>query len=62
MGFGSFNTQGQTIRGYEIMNLVKKGQIKEVEKGAIKERVKFIAKFFEVAVHRYFLFQGVFCP
>jgi hypothetical protein len=38
----------QFLRGYEIMHL-KKGQIEKVEKGAIKERVKFIAEIFGVA-------------
>lgn len=27
MGFGSFNTARRTIRGYEIMNMIRKGQI-----------------------------------
>ena len=42
MGFGSFNTARRTIKGYEIMNMMRKGQIKGVEKGAVIERVKFI--------------------
>jgi hypothetical protein len=29
--------------------MLKKGQVKEVEKGAVKERVKFIAEIFGVA-------------
>ena len=48
MGFGSFNTARRTIRGYEIMNMVRKGQIEKVEKGAVTERVKFIAEIFGV--------------
>jgi len=31
------------------MNMLRKGQIKEVEKGAVRERVKFIAELFGVA-------------
>jgi len=31
MGFGSFNTARRTIKGYEIMNMLRKGQVKEVE-------------------------------
>lgn len=49
MGFGSFNTARRVIKGYEIMNIIRKGQIKGVEKGAVRERVKFIAKIFGVA-------------
>ena len=49
MGFGSFNTARRTIRGYEIMNMLRKGQVEKVRKGAVKERVKFIAEIFGVA-------------
>ncbi len=48
-GFKSFNTARRTIKGYEIMHMLKKGQIKKVEKGAVRERVKFIAEIFGVA-------------
>ena len=50
MGFGSFNTARRTLRGYEIMNMIRKGQIQGVAKGAIIDRVKFIAQIFGVAV------------
>jgi len=49
MGFKSFNTARRTIKGYEIMHLLKKGQIEKVGKRAVKERVKFIAEIFGVA-------------
>jgi transposase-like protein len=48
MGFGSFNTARRTIRGYEIMNMMRKGQIQGVAKGAVTDRVKFIAEIFGV--------------
>ena len=50
MGFGSFNTARRTLKGYEIMNMMRKGQIEKVEKGAVRERVKFIAEIFGVVV------------
>lgn len=50
MGFGSFNTARRTLKGYEIMNMLRKGQVKKVEKGAVRERVKFIAEIFGVVV------------
>ena len=31
------------------MHMLKKGQVKIVEKGAVRERVKFIAEIFKVA-------------
>ncbi len=49
IGFGSFNTARRTLKGYEIMNMMRKGQIEKVEKGAVIERVKFIAEIFGVA-------------
>ncbi len=49
MGFGSFNTARRTLKGYEIMNMLRKGQVEKVEKGAVRERVKFIAEIFGVA-------------
>jgi transposase-like protein len=49
MGFTSFNTARRTIKGYEIMNMVRKGQIKGVEKGAVRARVLFINHIFGVA-------------
>lgn len=48
MGFGSFNTARRTLKGYEIMNMMRKGQIKNVEKGAVRERVLFINQIFGV--------------
>ena len=48
MGFGSFNTARRTIRGYEIMNMMRKGQVMGVPKGAIKERVLFLDQIFGV--------------
>ena len=48
MGFGSFNTARRTIKDYETMNMLRKGQVKKVEKGAVRERVKFIAEIFGV--------------
>lgn len=48
-GFKSFNTARRTIKCYEIMHMMKKGQIKKVDKGAVRERVKFIAEIFGVA-------------
>jgi len=48
MGFGSFNTARRTIRGYEIMNMMRKGQVVGVPKGAIKERILFLNQIFGV--------------
>ncbi len=46
MGFGSFNTARRTMRGYEIINIVRKGQVVGVLFGAVKERIFFINRIF----------------
>lgn len=60
-GFKSFNTASRTIKGYETMHMLKKGQVKKVEKGAVRERIKFIAKIFG-PLHNQCLLQGGVCP
>ncbi len=49
MGFGSFNTARRTLRGYEAMNMIRKGQIQGVEKGNILGQIEFLSKIFGVA-------------
>ena len=40
----------RSIKGYEIMNMMRKGQIEKVEKGVVRERVKFMYQIFGVVV------------
>jgi IS6 family transposase len=49
MGFFSFETAGRTLQGYEVMNMIRKGQVRGVGKGDITEQVAFVARLFEVA-------------
>lgn len=49
LGFASFNTARRTLKGYETMNMIRKGQIVDVEKRDILAQVKFIAQLFGVA-------------
>jgi transposase-like protein len=49
MGFGSFNTARRTLRGYEAMNMVRKGQIQGVEKGDILGQLGFVSQIFALA-------------
>lgn len=49
MGFGSFNTALATLRGYEAMNMIRKGQIQGVEKGDILAQAEFLSQIFAVA-------------
>ena len=49
MGFFSAETAWRTLQGYEVMNLIRKGQIQGVNKGDISAQVTFIAHLFTVA-------------
>ena len=49
MGFFSVETAGRTLQGYEVMNMIRKGQVSGVGKGDISGQVTFIATLFGVA-------------
>jgi transposase, IS6 family len=49
LGFGSLNTARRTIQGYEAMNMIRKGQIKDVEKGDVMGQISFINEIVGVA-------------
>ena len=46
MGFGSFNTARQTLRGIEAMSMIRKGQVKGISKGDSVSQAKFIEALF----------------
>ncbi len=46
MSFGSFNSARRTIKGYEAMNMIRKGQINNVEKGDVMGQISFINQIF----------------
>jgi len=48
-GFFSFPAAGRTLQGYEMMNMIRKGQVQNVNKGDITGQVMFIARLFGVA-------------
>ena len=49
LSFFSFNTARRTIGGYEIMNMIQKGQVEGIGKGDIRGQVRFVADLFNVA-------------
>src|SRR5271157_5105531 len=49
MGFFSLETAWRTLQGYEVMNRIRKGQVRGVGKGDITGQVTFIASLFGVA-------------
>jgi IS6 family transposase len=50
MGFFSFETAWRTLQGYEMMNMIRKGQIQGVDKGDVGEQVALVAKLFGVVI------------
>lgn len=48
--FREFDSGSRTISGYESMNTIRKGQIKNVERGDILGQVGFIHSIFGIAV------------
>jgi len=49
MDFFSFETAGRTLQGYEVMNMIRKGQVRGMGKGNITGQVSFIACLFGMA-------------
>jgi transposase, IS6 family len=48
LGFKSWRTAWRTIRGYESMNMIRKGQIKNAAKGDILAQIKFVESVFSL--------------
>jgi IS6 family transposase len=49
LGFFSFETAWRALQGYEVMNMMRKGQMHGVEKGDVVGQVALVAKLFGVA-------------
>lgn len=50
MGFFSFETAWRTLQGYEMMNMMRKGQVQGIAKGDVGGQVALVAKLFGVVV------------
>lgn len=49
MGFFSFEAAWRTLQGFEIMNMIRKGQVQSVAKGDVRGQVALVARLFGVA-------------
>jgi len=49
LGFKFFKTARRTLKGYETMNMLRKGQVIEVSKGDVQAQLHFMAKILKVA-------------
>jgi IS6 family transposase len=50
MGFFSFETAWRTLQGFEMMNMIRKGQLQGVEKGDVRSQMALVAKLFGIAI------------
>ncbi len=48
LGFGSFRTAWRTLRGYEVMNMIRKGQLQGAAKGDVLAQNHLIAELFGI--------------
>lgn len=49
LGFASFRTAWRTLRGYESMHMIRKGQVRGVARGDVVAQSRFIAQLFGIA-------------
>ena len=49
MGFSSFNTARRTLRGFEAMNMIRKGQVQGVKKGDVRASIELVSQLFGIA-------------
>ena len=49
MGFFSFHTAWRTLQGYEVIHMIRKGQVQGVNKGDCSSQIAFIAELFGLA-------------
>jgi transposase, IS6 family len=49
-GFRSFHSAWRTIQGIETVHMIRKGQIRWLQKGDILGQVAFIAALFGIAI------------
>lgn len=49
LGFASFHTAWRTLRGYEIMHMIRKGQVRGVARGDVIAQSQFIGQLFGIA-------------
>ncbi|GHO88593.1 hypothetical protein KSZ_65990 [Dictyobacter formicarum] len=48
MGFFSFETAWRTVQGFEVMNMLRKGQVQGVNKGDVQGQAALVARLFGV--------------
>ena len=49
LGFGSFNSARRTLKGYEAMAMIRKGQVEGIDQDDVTEQISFIHTLFGIA-------------
>jgi len=49
LGFGSSHTARRTLKGYEAMAMIRKGQIQNVDRDNVTGQISFIHHIFGIA-------------
>jgi transposase, IS6 family len=49
LGFGGFHTARRTLAGYEVMAMVRKGQVRGIDGQDIRAQARFITELFHIA-------------
>jgi len=49
LGFGSFWTARRTVAGYEVMAMVRKGQVRRIGGREMRAQATFVAALFDIA-------------
>ncbi len=49
LGFGGFHTARRTLAGYEVMAMIRKGQVRGIGGRDIQAQATFVAELFQVA-------------
>lgn len=49
LGFGSFHTARRTLAGYEVMAMVRKGQLRKIDGRDMRAQTNFVTELFQVA-------------
>lgn len=49
LGFASFRTARRTLAGYDVMAMVRKGQVRRIGERDIRVQATFVAALFNIA-------------
>jgi transposase-like protein len=57
LGYRSFDTAERTLQGVEAMNMMRRGQVKRLDRNDITGQAKFIQSLFQIAAWQRYLLK-----